>query len=70
MTAFSSHAFKNLTLQSICFIHLFTSDRNNSRNFIPKYSNKGLRVEIIFSKFYSTSDTEIKNMTAKIIPKY
>lgn len=63
--------FKILTFLSPCFIYLFTSDKNDNRNFILEYCNEVVRAEIIFSKFDSSSYTKLTiNMTAKIISKY
>lgn len=60
-----------LKLQSTFFIYLFTSGRNDTRNFIPEYSHELVKVEILFSKLDSTSDTNLTiNMTAKILSKY
>lgn len=63
--------FKILTFLSPCFIYLFTSDKNNNRNFILEYSNEVVRAEILFLKFDSSSYTKLTiNVIAKITSKY
>lgn len=72
LSAFSSYAFKRirLKLQSTFFEYHFTTGRNDTRNFIPEYSHELVKVEILFSKFDSTSDPNLTiNITAKNLSK-
>lgn len=57
LSAFSSYAFNNLGNS----MYLFTSRRNNTRNFVPEYSQEPMKTEIVFKILFYEGQNKQQN---------